>query len=111
MLVLCGERHFSADRTTNIHGANESAVRKFESPILSAGGPRTNSAPAWRHSYFGFGGILGLERPVGRACAIPTATTAFLVLLEAKIGGRAGDTAGTDETFPQTTRIGAFAAI
>jgi hypothetical protein len=31
-------------------------------------------------------------------------------LLEAKIGGCAGDTAGTDETFLKTTCIGAFAA-
>jgi cobalamin synthase len=52
----------------------------------------------------------GREGSVRLACAIPTTTTAFLVLLEAKIGGCAGDTAGTDETFLKTTCIGAFAA-
>ncbi|WP_145927413.1 hypothetical protein [Bradyrhizobium neotropicale] len=65
---------------------------------------------ARQNPYFGFGCILGREGPVWRARAIPTATKAFVVLLEAKIGGCAGDSAGTDETFPKTKCVGAFAA-
>jgi hypothetical protein len=65
---VSGQRHLSEDRTADIYGASEGAVRKFESSIHSAGGPRTNGAPPGsRHPYFGFGGILGCAK--GRAQA------------------------------------------